>query len=96
MGNLFLVSYKSEIFDEVVLESGLVFFETDSYNSRIYLFLNDIPGSMYTKAFYGEGRNIYLLLKTRIFDNIRIYGRIERLDKEDNTDKIYKIGLEWR
>ncbi len=96
MGNLFLVSYKSEIFDEVVLESGLVFFETDSYDSRIYLFLNDIPGSMYTRAFYGEGRNIYLLLKTRIFDNMRIYGKIERLDKEDNTEKIYKIGLEWR
>lgn len=95
-GNLLSLSFKSAIFNEVVFESGLVFFQTDSYYSRIYLFLNDIPGFMYTRPFYGKGKDFYLLVKVRVLNNLRIYGRVEREEKEEKTERIFKIGLEWR
>ena len=95
-GNLFSLSFKSEIFDDATYEAGMVFYETDSYYSRIYLFLIDIPGSMYTRPFYGEGKDFYVLVKARILDKLRIYGKIEVEVKEEKNDRILKVGVEWR
>ncbi|TES91095.1 MAG: helix-hairpin-helix domain-containing protein [Candidatus Cloacimonadota bacterium] len=95
-GNLFSLSFKSEIFDDATYEAGMVFYETDSYYSRIYLFLIDIPGSMYTRPFYGEGKDFYVLVKARILDKLRIYGRVEVDAKEEKNDRILKVGVEWR
>lgn len=94
-GNLFSLSFRAEVFENTKFESGLVFYETDSYYSRIYLFLNDIPGSMYTRPFYGKGKDFYLLVKEKVLDNLRIYGRFE-INAKVETEKIFKLGLEWR
>jgi len=95
-GNLTSLSFSLAIFSNTKLQSGIAFYETASYNSRIYLFLNDIPGSMYTKAFYGTGKDIYLLLKCRFFNNLHIYGRFEINTKEEGNTETIKFGLEWR
>lgn len=96
MGNLISLSFKSEIIKDALFESGIVFFETESYNSRIYLFINDIPGSMYTRSFFGKGFDFYVLIKGRVLDNLRVYGKVE-MEKNDRIfNRIYKVGMEWR
>ena len=95
MGNLFSLSFRKEIL-KTVIRAGLAFYETDSYYSRIYLFLNDIPGSMYTRPFYGKGKNFYLLLKNKIFNNLSLYARFELNSKEEENTKAIKFGMEWR
>jgi len=94
-GNLYSIDFGADVGDNTRIEIGLIFYETASYNSRIYLFLNDIPGSMYTKPFYGEGRNIYLLLRNKLFFHLLLYGRLE-MEINEQTENTLKIGMEWR
>ncbi len=95
-GNLLSLYFNAKPFSNTTLQFGIAFYETDSYNSRIYLFLNDIPGSMYTKAFYGSGKDFYLLLKNRIFNNLSVYARFELNSKEEENTKFIKFGMQWR
>ncbi len=39
----------------------IIFFKTDSYNSRVYEFENDLTGIMTNPALYGEGSRWYLI-----------------------------------
>ncbi|OQX56472.1 MAG: hypothetical protein B5M53_01260 [Candidatus Cloacimonas sp. 4484_209] len=94
-GNLYSINFGSDVGNNTKVEIGLIFYETASYNSRIYFFLNDIPGSMYTKPFYGEGRNIYLLLRNRFISHLLLYGRLE-MEISEQTENSFKIGMEWR
>lgn len=94
-GNLISFLVRTQISDNSRFETGIVFFETDSYNSRLYLFINDIPGSMNIKPFYGSGKDFYVLMKSRLMDKLRIYGKVEIMQKEE-TEKLYSAGLEWR
>lgn len=41
----------------------IVFFQTDSYNSRVYEFENDLTGVMSNPALYGDGMRWYLVAK---------------------------------
>jgi hypothetical protein len=94
-GNIISFLLRTQITDNSRFETGIVFFETDSYYSRLYLFINDIPGSMNIKPFYGSGKDFYVLMKSKLVDNLRIYGKIEITQKEE-TEKFYSTGLEWR
>jgi hypothetical protein len=76
-------------------ETGFVLFATDSYNSRIYHFINDIPGALYARFFYGHGFDTYLLLKTHLAAHLHLYGKFE-LQRTEITERIYRFGMEWR
>ncbi len=41
----------------------IIFFQTDSYESRVYEFENDIPGVMTNPSLFGEGNKWYLIVK---------------------------------
>lgn len=45
------------------LSTRLIFFKTDSYNSRLYEFENDLIGVMTNPPLYGEGMRWYLLAR---------------------------------
>jgi hypothetical protein len=48
----------------LTLEARLVFFDTESYDSRIYEYENDLRGVFANPALYGRGRRWYLLVRT--------------------------------
>jgi hypothetical protein len=95
-GNLFSLSHKSSTIGRTTYEGGIVLFEIESYNSRIYLFQNDIPGSMYTKPFFGRGSDLYLVIKSKITGTLRIYGKLDSERKDGTSQSTYKLGVEWR
>ncbi len=45
------------------IKTRLVLFKTDSYNSRIYEFENDLSGVMSTPPLYGDGMRWYLFAR---------------------------------
>ncbi len=47
-------------------------FQTDSYNSRIYEFENDLPGVMRNMALFGNGTRWYIIAKFEAFQNFFI------------------------
>jgi len=44
------------------LDSRIVIFQTDTYNSRIYEYENDLAGSLSNPSLYGEGIRWYILI----------------------------------
>ena len=49
----------------MTVDARFIFFKTDSYDSRIYEFENDIQGVMSNVPLYDEGRRWYIVLKFR-------------------------------
>jgi len=47
----------------LTLYARLTFFDTDSFESRVYQFENDLPGSMTNRALFGRGDHWYLLVR---------------------------------
>jgi hypothetical protein len=45
------------------ISARIIFFRTDSYDSRLYEFENDLPGVMTNSLLYGEGSRWYLVAK---------------------------------
>jgi hypothetical protein len=45
------------------ISARIIFFRTDSYDSRLYEFENDLPGVMTNSPLYGEGSRWYLVAK---------------------------------
>lgn len=46
----------------------IIFFETDSFNSAVYEFENDLTGVLTNLAMYGEGLRWYLMIRYKPFD----------------------------
>lgn len=61
----------------------LTFFSTDSYNSRLYVFENDLTGVMSNPALYGEGLRWYLLASYETKYGVKISFKYSELFKPD-------------
>ncbi|MBI1938111.1 MAG: helix-hairpin-helix domain-containing protein [Ignavibacteriales bacterium] len=61
----------------------LTFFSTDSYNSRLYVFENDLTGVMSNPALYGEGLRWYLLASYETKIGMKISFKYSELYKPD-------------
>ena len=90
------------------LNAGLGYFNTDSYNSRVYLYEN---GPLYTysmQQFYGEGIRYWLMLKanagrkltltakvgiTDYFDRKHISSSYQQIDQSSQTDLDIQVRL---
>ncbi len=88
-------SVKSAFFDIATSETGFVMFDTDSYNSRMYLSINDIPGMLHARPFYEQGYEGYLLLKAKGGQHLRLYGKFE-IEKKQVFERRYRFGIEWK
>lgn len=62
-GFLIFQDVKYSPINNMSLQARIILFSTDSYNSRIYQFENDLPGVMTNPALYGEGMRWYLTAK---------------------------------
>lgn len=66
-GYLFFTDVNFKLLKGLTLSSRLIFFETDTYDSRIYEYEEDIKGVMSNIGLYGKGRRWYLLIRYKPF-----------------------------
>jgi len=65
------------------LYGRLVFFHTDSYDSRLYQFENDLTGIMNNPALFGKGIRLYFLARYKILDELNISLKYAETYKPD-------------
>ncbi|HET6271454.1 MAG TPA: helix-hairpin-helix domain-containing protein [Bacteroidota bacterium] len=65
------------------IEGRLVFFDTDSYNSRLYEYENDLHGVFSNPALYGKGRRWYLLIRYDLFDALTVSAKYQQTEREE-------------
>lgn len=94
-GYLLTISLRSGFLNNATAESGVVMFNTESYDSRMYLFINDVPGVLQSRPFYEQGFDGYLLAKITLSAHLRIYGKFE-IEKKKTSEQSYRLGVEWR
>jgi hypothetical protein len=81
---------------------------SDEYDSRIYEFENDLPGTFSNYALSGKGTKWYLLMRINIFNNLRFwikyrtiyYDEVKSigsgdLESEGNTRQDLRIQLSY-
>jgi hypothetical protein len=72
-------------------------FKTDDWDSRLYTYENDLPGSFSIPALSGEGSRSYIMIawKTGKFIDLRVkYGLTELLDKSDAGRKTEELKMQ--
>ena len=52
---------------DFIIESRLVLYETENWESRIYAYEGELPGKFTIKQLYGSGRRFYVVLGEKIF-----------------------------
>lgn len=62
-GYLIFQDVKFQPFKNLSFSSRIIFFKTDSYDSRVYEFENDLVGVMTNPALYGDGIRWYFLTR---------------------------------
>ncbi len=65
------------------LNCRIVFFQTDSYDSRVYQFENDLSGVMSNPPLFGKGIRWYFLIKYEIFNKFFLTVKYSELYKPD-------------
>lgn len=77
--------------DLLTFYGRIVFFDTDSYNSRVYQFENDVVGVMSNLPLYGEGFRLYLLAQVALPYNFKLSVKYAETFKPDV--KSFSSGL---
>ena len=60
-------------------------FQTDSYNTRMYAYENDVPGSYSIPAYYYRGSRFYLMLDYNITRKIEVWVRFSQTYYDNQT-----------
>ncbi len=63
------------------VNARVILFRTDSYDSRIYEFENDLPGTMYNPLLYGEGMRWYVLIQYKTEFGLTLSAKYSELIK---------------
>lgn len=71
-GYMFFEDFRIKPINDLVFYSRIIFFKTNSFNSAVYEFENDLPGIFRSTALYGEGLRFYLVLKYKIIDILNL------------------------
>ncbi len=84
-GNLFYqdIRYRSE--GGFSVEARLIFFDSDSFDSRLYEFENDLRGVFSNPALFGKGRRWYILLRYKFADIFTISAKYSETQKDGVT-----------
>ena len=77
-------------------------FDTDSYDSRIYTYENDLFSAVSIPAFSGSGSRVFVNLKWRLSERLKLEGRFEetrvrsRIDTQENVERAWKIQARYQ
>ena len=66
----------------LTIDARLIFFHTDSYDSRVYEYENDLRGVFSNPALHGKGRRWYILAKYKITPEIFFSVKYSETQKE--------------
>lgn len=86
-GRLILWGTTYRPFDNLRMETRWMWFATDSYDSRVYEFENDLPGVMRNKALWGKGRRWYLLVSQRFGGQLDLTLKYARTEREGSVSR---------
>ncbi len=74
-GTLFFSDIRIKPFRDLILDGRFIVFQTDSYDSRIYEFEDEINGVISNLGLYGKGRRWYLVLKYKPYNFLELSAR---------------------
>ena len=63
------------------LAAGATYYDADSYDSRAYIYENDLPGSFSSHFFYGRGAAYRLMMQYRIAGWMSLSAKISKSEK---------------
>ncbi len=104
-GWLFFQDLRRDIGSGLSLTSRLTFFNTGSYNSRIYEYEPDLPGAFANYALFGRGYKWNLRISLSPLKGFRLWIKGRYVRKSDDGDKNYyaysydrelRLGLRWK
>ncbi|MGB2869394.1 MAG: helix-hairpin-helix domain-containing protein [Bacteroidota bacterium] len=81
-GTLIFQDVSVELFKLARLDLRVVFFDTESYDSRVYEFESDLSGTFSNPPLYGRGIRCYCVLRMGISRNLRLSGKYSKVIKE--------------
>jgi hypothetical protein len=81
-GVLMSQAIKWNIFSLLTIQTRLAVFETDSYDSSIYEFEDEVPGAYSNPALYGRGMRWYFILRYQIFSKTYIAAKYAQTVKD--------------
>ncbi len=70
---------------KIALAARLTFFDTKSFDSRVYQYENDLPGLVTNRALFDQGTRWYVLLKYHPVKSVALYAKYSELFKEGET-----------
>jgi len=71
--------------DNLRFYGRIIFFQTDSYDSRMYEFENDLTGVLYNPPLFGKGLRWYFIVRHSLFDNLTLSLKYSELYKPCET-----------
>ena len=86
-GTLFYQDFEYFLFENLNLNTRFTLFNTTSFNSRIYEYERDLPGSFSNIALFGNGAKTYLLIKWKIYANLFLWLKGRYVVKYKPTEK---------
>ena len=81
-GLLMSETIKWNVLHSLTVQTRLAVFETDSYDSALYEFEEEVPGAYSNPALYGSGIRWYCILRYRIFSKMDVAARYAQTIKE--------------
>ncbi len=82
-GFLTFQDIRYSISDKFRFYGRVVFFKTDSFDSRIYEFENDLTGVITNPALFGEGMRWYFVINYSVLPNLKLSLKYAELIKPD-------------
>jgi hypothetical protein len=84
-GVLMSQTVKWNLFQPLTMQTRLAVFETDSYDSAIYEFEDEVPGAYSNPALYGRGMRWYCIVRYQLFSKIYIAAKYAQTVKDGVT-----------
>lgn len=82
-GILFFQDLRLSLFAKVTFSSRIIFFKTDSFNSAVYGYENDLQGISTNSALYGEGVKWYFVLKYKPVNSMAVSCKYSEVYKPE-------------
>ncbi len=74
-GILFFSDFRVKPMRDLILDGRFIIYQTDSYDSRIYEFENEITGVVSNLGLYGKGRRWYLIMKYKPYNFLELSAK---------------------
>lgn len=68
---------------QFTIDARLIFFDTDSYDTRVYEFESDVHGTLFNPALYGKGRRWYLIARYKLLNGLELSAKYSETYRDD-------------